>query len=190
MSSIADDPPEPREPAAIAQFTIRAARVADYEGIAALQALPGYRAGTLRTPFQSPEGTRKFLETQAPGNLMIVAVLEERIVGMAGLERYVGRRAHVASFGMGVHDDHRRQGIGAGLLDALIDAADNWFTVRRLELTVFVDNVAAIKLYERAGFEREGVLRMYALRDGAYVDAYQMARLSPEPGRITVGTAT
>jgi len=38
----------------------------------------------------------------------------------------------------------------------------------------------AVALYRRFGFEIEGTLRDYALRDGRYVDAYMMARLRDE----------
>jgi putative acetyltransferase len=78
---------------------------------------------------------------------------------------------------MGVADDLSGRGIGTALLRELLDAADKWFDVRRIELTVFHDNRRAIRLYERHGFEREGVLRAYAFRDGSYVDAIAMARL-------------
>jgi putative acetyltransferase len=78
---------------------------------------------------------------------------------------------------MGVHDDHVGQGIGTALLRALIDTADNWLGIRRMELTVYTDNAPAIALYRRHGFEVEGTLRSFALRDGQFVDALTMARL-------------
>jgi len=80
---------------------------------------------------------------------------------------------------MGVHDDYQGRGIGTALMTALIDAADNWHAIKRLELTVFTDNVRAIRLYERFGFEREGILRAFAFRAGAYADALAMARVRP-----------
>ena len=43
--------------------------------------------------------------------------------------------------------------------------------------TVFADNLRAIRLYQRFGFEQEGVLRNYAFRAGAFADAHLMARL-------------
>jgi putative acetyltransferase len=82
---------------------------------------------------------------------------------------------------MSVHDDYQNQGIGTLLLRAAIDLAENWLNISRLELTVFVDNAPAIRLYEKHGFVKEGVLRRYAYRDGTYVDVYTMARIKETP---------
>ena len=80
---------------------------------------------------------------------------------------------------MGVHDDHAGRGIGTALMGALVEAADRWYAVRRLELGVFTDNLRAIALYRRFGFEEEGVARGDAFRDGRYVDVLRMARVRP-----------
>lgn len=158
-------------------FSIRAARVADFEQINAMTNLPGFRAGTLRLPFQSAEQTRKWLENLGAGTTSIVAEIDQQVVGHAGLHRADGRRAHSAHLGLGVHDDFTGRGIGKALLLALIDAADNWLNIRRLELMVHADNVKAIGLYEKCGFEREGLHRDYAFKHGRYVDALTMARI-------------
>ncbi|MDT3227642.1 GNAT family N-acetyltransferase [Pseudomonas amygdali pv. morsprunorum] len=47
--------------------------------------------------------------------------------------------------------------------------------VKRLELTVFVDNEPAIALYKKNGFVIEGTHRKFAYRDGEYIDAFSMA---------------
>jgi putative acetyltransferase len=60
-----------------------------------------------------------------------------------------------------------------------VDLADNWLNLTRLELEVYTDNEAAIRLYERFGFEVEGTLRQHAFRDGQYVDSHMMGRLRP-----------
>ncbi|MEF0938856.1 GNAT family N-acetyltransferase [Rhizobium sp. BR 362] len=156
---------------------IRAARLSDAEAIALIANLPGYRAGTLRLPFQSVEETRQWMEKPALGSINLVAVLDGQIVGNAGMRRHAGRQIHTGHLGMGVHDDFTGRGIGSALLAAVVDTADNWLAIKRLELTVYVDNEPAIRLYERFGFETEGRLRAFAFRDGEYVDAFAMARV-------------
>jgi putative acetyltransferase len=66
-------------------------------------------------------------------------------------------------------------------MTALCSYADQWLGTLRIELTVFADNEPAQALYRRHGFEVEGRLRAYALRDGAYEDVLMMARLHPQP---------
>jgi putative acetyltransferase len=76
------------------------------------------------------------------------------------------------------------KGVGSALLGAIVDLADNWLNVFRLELTVYVDNERAIALYRKFGFETEGTHKAYALRAGQYVDALFMARIRPKPLRV------
>jgi putative acetyltransferase len=156
---------------------IRAREPSDWQEMAALRALPRVRWGTLATPFEGAESTRKFLENPPDGCTGIVAVLDGRIVGTADVTRLKGRCSHVGHIGMCVHDDFHRRGIGARLMAALVDTADNWLNLRRLQLAVFVDNAPAIALYEKFGFVVEGTRRDAAFRDGAFVDDYMMARV-------------
>jgi putative acetyltransferase len=158
-------------------IVLRALEIEDAAELARLQAMPGYRFGTLRPPFPTAAATAKHLAGLGPNDLLLGAFIDDRLVGTAGLHRLGGRRRHAASLGMGVADDMNGQGIGTALLEALIEAADKWLDIRRIELTVFVDNERAIRLYERHGFQREGVMRAYAFRDGRYVDTLAMARL-------------
>lgn len=161
-------------------IVIRAARPADCEGIAALGDNPGYRWGTLRLPYRTPEAIRKWIESIDPANnISLVVEHSGRIIGNGGFERHQGRRSHVASLGMGLHDDFHGRGIGSRLMRELIGIADDWLNLRRIELTVYVDNVPAIALYKRNGFEIEGTHRDFAFRSGAFADAYAMARIKP-----------
>ncbi|MBB4477596.1 GNAT family N-acetyltransferase [Rhizobium etli] len=169
---------EPRDRARLPDgVVVRAVRLSDAEEMTDLMNLPGYRAGTLRPPYQTIEEVRKRMENPSPGALNLVVTLDGKIVGNCGLNRLGGRRQHVASVGMGVHDDFTGRGFGRILLGAMVEAADDWLDVKRLELTVYTDNDAAIGLYEKFGFEREGLLKAFAFRSGEYVDAYTMARI-------------
>lgn len=165
-------------------ITIRRSRPADAEAMAAL--FDGARAhsGTLQLPYASVEYWEKRLSNPAPDLVSLVAEIDGQLVGSASLKVYTERprRRHSAGVGMAVHDDWQGQGIGTALMAALIDMADNWYNLRRVELEVFTDNAAGLALYRKFGFEVEGTLRDYAFRNGAYADAYVMSRLNPKAG--------
>ncbi|RDI58074.1 GNAT family N-acetyltransferase [Microvirga subterranea] len=169
----------PSEPPNDRDVTIRAVRLDDCEQIAALVSLPGFRFGTLALPHRTPEDVRKRIESGSPADVGLVAVHDGTIIGNGGLTRFQGRRAHAASLGMGIHDDWRGRGVGSRLLNELLTIADDWLDLRRIELTVYVDNAPAIALYERNGFRVEGTHKVFAFRNGSYVDAHAMARLKP-----------
>ncbi|WP_062230234.1 GNAT family N-acetyltransferase [Aureimonas sp. N4] len=162
-------------------LTIRAAEPRDLTGLTALMNLPGYRHGTLRLPFESEESARKRLFEGGPNMTLLVALLDGELVGTIHLMRWTGRRAHVGGIGMGVHDAHTGRGIGRRLMETILDLADNWLGLTRLELSVNVDNARAIRLYELSGFEIEGRERQSILRDGVLVDAFTMSRLRAPP---------
>lgn len=83
---------------------------------------------------------------------------------------------HVADLGLMVAKDARRQGVGWALLEAAVGWARG-AGIRKLELHVFPWNEAAISLYERFGFEREGYRRRHYHRPDGDVDAILMAYL-------------
>ena len=167
---------------------IRAARLDDAEALTDLANLPGFRHGTLRLPYQSIEVVRQRLGGHDPNRHFLVAMKDDVLVGQGGLFRRQGREAHSGFVILGVHDDHYRQGIGHALMTALLDIADNWIGLIRVDLNVNVDNEPAIKLYERHGFEREGRQRATTLRDGRLIDSFMMARLRQPPAVEGLGS--
>jgi L-phenylalanine/L-methionine N-acetyltransferase len=172
--------PQPRgTPSPLEGLTIRAREPSDFEEIAALMNLPKVRWGTLRLPFTTKEQWRKMSEAPPDGMTCIVAELDETIVGIASITQYKGRRSHVGGIGMSAHDEFCGRGIGSALLAALIDLSDNWLNLKRLELTVYIDNEPAIRLYQKFGFEVEGTHRRDVFRGGKYVDSFFMAQLRP-----------
>ena len=65
-------------------------------------------------------------------------------------------------------------------MKAALDLADNWLNILKLELEVYTDNEAALRLYEKFGFTIEGTLVRNTFRAGQYVDAHAMARFIKE----------
>lgn len=54
-------------------LVIRAVESTDAEGFTWLQNMPGFRFGTLRTPFQRLDTTKKWLDSPGPESTVIVA---------------------------------------------------------------------------------------------------------------------
>jgi RimJ/RimL family protein N-acetyltransferase len=65
---------------------------------------------------------------------------------------------------------HRGKGYGSEALSLALRFAFHELNLHRLQLTVFGYNQAAMRLYERLGFQREGVYREFLLRDGQRYD--------------------
>ncbi|GAO91717.1 GNAT family acetyltransferase [Pseudomonas syringae pv. actinidiae] len=148
------------------------------EGVTALYNEPAVCRQVLQMPFQSIEVWRQRLANSTERQVKLVALNGGEVIGSISLEQYSrSRQSHVGSFGMGVASAWQGKGVGSKLLAAVLDVADNWMNLHRVELTVYADNEAAQGLYRKFGFEVEGRLRNYAVRDGAFVDALSMARL-------------
>ncbi|MFG6430602.1 GNAT family N-acetyltransferase [Roseateles sp. LYH14W] len=176
------------------KLTLRRVKPADAAAIAEQFADPDVFGGTLQLPFASEEIWAQRIAGMNPpaagsNELVLAAVIDDKPVGLAGLHT-VGpsvRRRHAMGLGITVAKASQGQGVGQALMAALIDYADNWAQVLRIELTVYHDNARAIRLYERHGFELEGRLKAYGLRNGVYEDVLSMARLHPKPPRIPAG---
>jgi putative acetyltransferase len=160
---------------------LRALLASDAEQFHAMQQLPAVVNGNPHAPFQSLAGTREYIEKLEPHEIVIAATIGDTLVGEAELTPFRGRRAHAASLGICVHDAWHRRGIGNALLTELLDVADNWLGLRRVELHVFADNHAALALYRKFGFEIEARQRGAVLRRGVLIDCYLMARLGDAP---------
>jgi RimJ/RimL family protein N-acetyltransferase len=113
-----------------------------------------------------------FLESDA--GAMFVAEDDGNIVGSASVT-WAGRcGSGVLDLGMTVAPERRREGIGAGLLDACIAFARS-AGAHKITLQVWPHNDAARALYRKYGFEEEGYLRRHwRRRNGELWDAVVM----------------
>jgi putative acetyltransferase len=165
---------------AAGQILIRAREPADFAAIAEIMTCPGVVSGTLQLPLRSIAEWQERVSQPRADFHGLVAEVDGRVVGTLGLHGEAApRRRHCAGLGMAVHDAFQGRGVGTALLTAAIDLADNWLGLRRLELHVYPDNAAGIRLYEKFGFVVEGTARDFAFREGRFVDALAMARIAP-----------
>jgi RimJ/RimL family protein N-acetyltransferase len=161
-------------------LVVRPATPADAEAVAALgRAVGSEEEGWLITVggWRSPSDERRYLKSlrRYPHAAVFVAESPEGIIGRLSIARDAHPASHhVADLGLMVAHDRRRQGVGT----ALMQEAIKWSVasgVRKLELHVFPHNEAAIALYEKLGFRREGYRQRHYRRGTEYVDAILMA---------------
>ena len=105
------------------------------------------------------EQERKYLQTKAdsPNEAELVAEVDGRIVGQAGIEA-IGRAdkvKHRADFGISIDHEYWGLGMGRALTRACIALAKQ-AGYRQLELQAVADNAHALALYESEGFAEYG----------------------------------
>ena len=106
-----------------------------------------------------PEQEARFLEekTNSPNEIEIIALVDGKIAGMAGIEA-VGKKdkvRHRADFGISILKEYWGLGLGKALLNACIQCARDAGYLQ-LELSVVADNNRALSLYQSVGFVEYG----------------------------------
>jgi RimJ/RimL family protein N-acetyltransferase len=143
-----------------------------YEAVAAERVHIGGEA-----PVDRPRRKAAWLETIDPSTpgTSFVAEAGGEIVGQLGITG-TGRM----DIGMWVQKDRRGQGIGNRLVETAIEYA-RAHGAYKISLEVWPHNAAAIALYEKFGFEREGYLRKHwRRRNGELWDSVVMGLLLVE----------
>jgi RimJ/RimL family protein N-acetyltransferase len=164
-------------------FVVRPAEPGDAEPLVrlaeAVSAEPGGWLITKDGEWRSVGEERRYLKAvrRYPHAAVFVAErsADRAIVGRLSLARDTHpASSHVADLGLMVASDSRRRGVGWALLEAAVEWARG-AGIRKLELHVFPWNEPAIQLYEKFGFEHEGVRKGHYARGGDLVDAVLMA---------------
>ncbi|MFD9625005.1 GNAT family N-acetyltransferase [Peribacillus muralis] len=86
------------------------------------------------------------------------------------------RTRHSAKIVIGIKESDRGKGIGTRLFEDMEKFARQ-NGIRRLELTVIASNVRALSLYEKMGFQQEGVKRESLFFAGKYHDEYFLSKI-------------
>lgn len=110
-------------------------------------------------------------------NLFLIAVVNNQIVGFSRCEGHsLARFAHKVEFGVCVLQDYWGYGIGKNLLAESIAWADA-NGIQKITLNVLETNDKAVKLYQKLGFEIEGILKNdKILADGKFYNTIMMGR--------------
>lgn len=157
-----------------AGITVRPATLADVDAVVAMLVEVAGEGRWIATeaPVDVSQRRRRMVEdVEREDAIVLVAEVGGQVVGELGLSL---ARYGVADLGMAVAPGWRGRGIGSALLAEAIDRAGK-AGAHKIALQVWPHNTAAIALYERFGFQREGYLtRHYRRRSGELWDAVVM----------------
>lgn len=96
-------------------------------------------------------------KAESPNEIEVIALMEGKIVGTAGIDA-VGafyKLRHRAEFGVNILKEYWGLGVGRALMEACIQCARE-AGYAQLELSVVAENTRAIALYQKAGFVEFG----------------------------------
>ncbi|WP_373598623.1 GNAT family N-acetyltransferase [Paraclostridium bifermentans] len=163
------------------EFIIRPVKPEDSKDIHELRRMKDVMENTLAISSLRLSSTLKHTENLDANTHVFVAEVNEngnkKVVGLASMNVNTSPRIrHSAGIGISVHTDYQSKGIGRKLMEALLDLADNWLMLVRVELGVYPHNEKALRLYESLGFEKEGIKKYAAIKNGEYVDEIIMGR--------------
>lgn len=165
------------------ELTVREALPADAKGVLNHMRKVGDESDTLT--FSSKEIIRE-VEEQAKiiqenldteNKVFILALLGDELVGVMNVTASNrARLKHVGEFGISVRKVHWQKGIATFMLNYMMEWAEANSILRKINLRVLAHNTGAIGLYEKLGFEREGILRSDFYLDDKYHDCVLMGK--------------
>jgi phosphinothricin acetyltransferase len=166
------------------QFKIRRAKVEDAIDVAAIYNEGiDERSATFNTNHVTAEEMQEKITKGRDKHPVFVATLTDvnHIVGWASISPYSSRSCYsgIGEISVYVRKEHRGQGIGKKLLQALIEVAAEqgyWKLMGR----IFTFNQASRTLCKKLGFTEIGIHEKHGKLDGKWLDTVEVERLIPK----------
>lgn len=162
-------------------LTIREANIDDAEAIIAFVKAIGDESDNLT--FSGAEFITTLEEEKAilkdhaekENQIFVIALIDGKIVGqMNARASQKSRLRHACEIGISTRKHHWGKGVATEVLTYLIEWATANPIIKKINLKANVDNTKAIALYERMGFEHEGVHTRDFYLHGEFKDSVSM----------------
>lgn len=183
----ADGPPE--WAASHTKVRLRPVEEPDLDFLAKLDTDPTVSEPFEWRGFRDPKERRRRWERDtylgAEDTMLIVALPDGTFAGLVSWKKLASSAPRVTyTIGILLFPEHRGQGLGSEAQCLLADQLFSTTMANRVDATTAVENVAEQKALERAGFQREGVLRGLGFHRGRMGDGviYSRLRADPHPG--------
>jgi len=126
-----------------------------------------------------PHKQKEWLASLDDKNMYFIAKIDTQDVGLLRITD-VDWQNSTACVGLDIFEQQRGKGYASLCFDTLVSYCLYELNLHRLWLLVLENNIAAIKIYERAGFKHEGAMRKHIFRHGEYLDYLMMGMLADE----------
>lgn len=105
----------------------------------------------------------------------VLIIIEDEIVGIASITSVQKERMkHNGTLGISIRKKYWGIGLGSEIMTCLIDWAKSNKITKKINLLVREDNIRGVKLYEKFGFEKEGLLKKDICVNGVYYNTIAM----------------
>ncbi|MGE7923863.1 N-acetyltransferase family protein [Viridibacillus arvi] len=123
------------------------------------------------------EEYKKFIDSTSleQNSIILIATLKDEIIGIASINSsQKDRTKHVGTLGIVVSEQLIGQGLGRKLMEELLNWATSNGVTKKISLVTREDNTFAIELYEKLGFEKEGLIKNDNFINGVYYNTLVM----------------
>ncbi|GEC89268.1 arsinothricin resistance N-acetyltransferase ArsN1 family A [Brevibacillus brevis] len=136
------------------------------------------RIATLETEVKAYTYIRKWFDEHQGRYTVLVAEVDNTIIGWASLNRYSNRCAYdgVADLSIYIERDYRGKGVGKVLLRKLEETARS-HQFYKIVLFTFPFNELGQGLYKKCGYREVGVFHNQGILDGSFVDVMAMEKV-------------
>lgn len=128
------------------RIEVRPVQAGDAAAIWRISREPGVIERILTLPSERLQEREARLRDLGPDEHYLVGLVDDAVAGLGGLSVGRGRLRHAGSVVLFVSTQQQGMGVGSAILAALMDLADRWLLLERVELTVIADNDRARKL--------------------------------------------
>jgi RimJ/RimL family protein N-acetyltransferase len=120
------------------------------------------------------EGIKRWINN-IPNAIALVAEYQDNIVGLASIFKFPNpRRKGLGDLAIYLHQDFHNMGLGTAMTQRLLQLAKDE-KLHRIELTVVKENTIATHLYQKTGFQIEGISKdAFYGQDCKYYDIINM----------------
>ncbi|MBN9233266.1 MULTISPECIES: GNAT family N-acetyltransferase [Phyllobacteriaceae] len=126
----------------------------------------------------------RYREDYAQGTAVALFIFERSSGKLAGgitlgnIRHGVAQSGHI---GYWIGERYAGKGLMTDAVKVLAGFAFDTLKLHRIEAACIPDNIRSIRVLEKAGFQREGLLRSYLRINGAWQDHYLYARIADDP---------